>query len=338
MQSLFRSGFNPCLQLCFLILILSTSFSLGAGADGVDPATQLLNAHHAKPDSFAGQTKMNGYSMGDFENFYNKWKLVTVRYREDTKEMRFTYANEIAAKALESKSKDYPDGAVFGKIGFISEEDPAFKSSVVPAGAKRYQFMVRDKKKFSSTDGWGYVLLNGDGKTFNGDPQQNSLACAACHRLVPDRGYVFSEQAAFAPFVEKLQKSAQAQSLKIAQQHIEFKSVDRKDLNERVRRLIPDSFSKIRLMQGGLQQNMFEGTVNEIGPFLTQESLKSKSVAVLVNQAGDLFAFAYPLKTGDCAKGETKSIVGRTITPATKPQANTDEVIIKVVSFCAKAS
>lgn len=315
------------------------SFSSLARAEGDDAAAKLLKTHTAKPDSYAGQTSMNGYSMKDFENFYNKWKLITVRYREDTKEMRFTYANEIAAKALENKMKEYPEGAVFAKIGFISETDPAFQSSVVPAGAKRYQFMVRDKKKFAATDGWGYVLLNGDGKTFNGEPQQNSLACAACHKLVPDRGYVFSEQAAFAPFVEKIQRATREQSLKIAQQHIHFTTIDRKDLQERVRRLIPDSFVKIRLMQGGLQQNMFEGTVNEIGPFLTQESLKTKGAAVLVNQAGDLFAFAYPQSRQEgCTKGETKSVVGRTITPATKPQGNTDEVIIKVVSYCARAS
>lgn len=281
---------------------------------------------------------MNGYSLKDFEGFYDRWKLITVRYREDTKEMRFTYANEVAAKALENKVKEYPEGAVFAKIGFISEADPAFQSSVVPAGAKRYQFMVRDKKKFAATDGWGYVLLNGDGKTFTGEPQQNSLACAACHKLVPDRGYVFSEPAAFAPFVEKLQKSVREQSAKIAQQHIQFKTLDRGELSERLRRLIPAHFTKIRMMQGGLQQNMFEGTVNEIGPFLTQESLKSKSAAVLVNQAGDLFAFAYPQpENKDCARGEVKSVIGRTITPATKPQSNTDEVIIKVVSYCAKA-
>ena len=326
-------------QLCFLIPILSItfSFSLQATAADDDAAIKLLKSHSAKPDAYAGQISMNGYSMKDFENFYNKWKLVTVRYREDTKEMRFTYANEIAAKALDAKVKDYPEGAVFAKIGFISEADPAFQSSVVPAGAKRYQFMVRDKKKFAATDGWGYVLLNGDGKTFNGEPQQNSLACAACHKIVPDRGYIFSEQAAFAPFVEKIQKAAKEQ-LKIAQQHIQFKTIDRKDLSERLQRLIPENFVKIRLMQGALQQNMFEGTVNEIGPFLTQESLKSKGAAVLVNQAGDLFAFAYPqVKQVGCAKNETKSVVGRTITPATKPQTNTDEVIVKVVSYCAKA-
>lgn len=73
--------------------------------------------------------------------------------------MRYTYANESAWKTLSHDSVDYQDDAVFAKIGFATMEDPDFPSSAVPCGARRYQFMIRNKTQFKETNGWGYALL-----------------------------------------------------------------------------------------------------------------------------------------------------------------------------------
>ena len=114
-------------------------------------ATRLL----AEPFVVAKNLTMSGYTFNDYRDFQKNWKLVTVRYRKDTDEMRFTYANDLAYSTLMSGKTDYPDGAVFAKIGFKTEPDPAFSSSAVPSGIRRYQFMVRDSKKHTSTNGWG---------------------------------------------------------------------------------------------------------------------------------------------------------------------------------------
>jgi len=136
---------------------------------------------------------MNGYSLQQFGDFQKNWHLVTVRFRQDTNEMRFTYANDLAWDTLKAGKVDFPNGAVFGKVGVMTKPDPAFVSSVVPGGARRIQFMVRDVKKHSRDDGWGYALFDVQGKVFPDHGRQAVQACVACHHIVPDRGFVFSQ-------------------------------------------------------------------------------------------------------------------------------------------------
>ena len=76
---------------------------------------------------YAGLEKMNGISLKDYRGFDKKWKLVTVRYRKDTGEMRFVYANPLAEKTLMSGKTDYPDGAVFAKVEFQPLKGPKQK-------------------------------------------------------------------------------------------------------------------------------------------------------------------------------------------------------------------
>jgi hypothetical protein len=89
----------------------------------------------AEPD--ATHASMNGISYDTFGDFFKKWHFVTARYRKDTEEMRFTYANDIAWRALQEGAgppgavKDYPEGAAFGKVGVMTQDDPAFTSSAV---------------------------------------------------------------------------------------------------------------------------------------------------------------------------------------------------------------
>jgi hypothetical protein len=295
--------------------------------------SKLSSAEAVKPDRFSGRSEMNGWALKDFGDFWKDWKLVTVRYREDTKELRFTYANPIAAEALAKKQKKYPDGAIFAKIGFVTENDPAFVSSVVPSGAKRYQFMVRNEKKFSSTDGWGYVLLNGEGLTFNGDPKSNSQACAACHHIVSDRGSVFSRPANFSAFVEKQKVAPLRNAQPIEKSLLHFSTVPRQEIEKRVRRMIPQKFTSFRLLKGPIQEHAFEGTVNEIGPMLAQESVKAKIPVAMIGQDAKMFAFAYVDKEDhSCTKAEeVKVVVGRSIV-SNKSDSNED--VVRISSLC----
>ena len=52
--------------------------------------------------------------------------------------------------------------------------------------------MLKDKKKYKSTEGWGYALFDSEGRLFKEDVHIKTQACAACHRMVPERDYVFS--------------------------------------------------------------------------------------------------------------------------------------------------
>lgn len=238
--------------------------------------------------NWGGLDSMNGIRLRDYPDFEKKWTLAGVRFRKDTGELRFTYANPLAWKNLKKKTSDYPDGAVFAKIGFLTGEDPAFPSSVVANGARRFQLMVRDRKKYADTGGWGYALFTSNGVTYNDNPKTSAVACHACHQLVPERNYVFTEPMLFSPSETWLAQK------KPAGERLSFRDGTPKDLPARALSSLPSSTAKIRLLTGDLQKNLFEGTLNEIRPALTLEALKTGLPAALVSDDQDQFAIVFP--------------------------------------------
>lgn len=263
---------------------------------------------------------MNGISAEQFGDFVKDWKLVTVRYRKDTGEMRWTYANDSALKVLESQSGkvDYPDGAVFAKLGVMTQEDISFPSSAVPTGTRRVQFMVRDKKKYASTDGWGYALFDAQGKATDGDHNIASIACAACHRLVPQKGFVFSELMTLAA------PKASAASWKTG---LTFINVQRRELPRAVQGLLPKSVSSIRAISGSLTRDLFSGTLDEIRPLLSIESAKTQLPAALISESGKLFSLVVPQpEAKNCPDGQTRMKGAHTVPNKKQP--------IYEISYC----
>lgn len=228
------------------------------------------------PDRFSGLKQMNGYKFTDYVGFQKKWNLVTVRFRKDTGELRFTYANPLAWKTLLSGKTDYPDGAVFAKIGYMSETDPLFPSSAVPSGARRYQFMVRNTKKHKETEGWGYALFDSHGLTFPEDPKVQTQACAACHRIAPEREYVFSQ-----PMEPSLTIKAMRAAYK-AENKFEFAEYTKSSLPKQLQDLL-DKNEKVNSLEGPLRKNIFQGTLDEVTPILVESVVKNKTSSVLAN-------------------------------------------------------
>lgn len=210
-------------------------------------------------------TEMNGIKFDDYKDFTKKWHLVTVRFRQDTKEMRMTYANDIAWKAMQQAKPVYPDGAVFGKVGLITDKDPAFPSSEVPSGAKRFQLMVYNKKKFKDTQGWGYALFDERGQLFNEDPKTQTAACAACHAIVPDRGYVFSRPMNVDFGANRLDPVRLA-----ADPTLKFEIKPMSLFSKTFRSMIPGEITSVASLEGPVKKSSFSGTLDEIVPFLIQ--------------------------------------------------------------------
>jgi Cytochrome P460 len=215
---------------------------------------------------------MNDISIAQFPDFEKKWRFVTSRYRTDTGEMRLTYANDIAWRTLERGTNDYPDNAVFAKIGLMTRGDPAFVSSKAPVGTRRFQFMVRDRARYSHHDGWGYALFDGDGKVFYGSMQGKTVAqvtdaCHTCHKLVEHRGYVFSIPMNVSP-------GRPSAPLTTATLTVPFATVAASTLPSPVRPYI-GSAAEVRLLQGGLQYHFFQGTLAEIQPTLAEEAART---------------------------------------------------------------
>lgn len=233
-------------------------------------------AYFEKISNHQEKVKMNDISFDDFKDFPLKWKLVTVRYRLDSKELRLIYANTKAWDGLKKLNPKYEDGAVFGKIAFTAESDPAFASSLTPHGVKRYQLMVKNSKKYSDTDGWGYALFNEDGGLFNEDMKVKTMACAACHRIVPERDYVFARAANFAVGKSK-EFETKLENTKI----IEFNLLSNSKISKGILQELITKNQDIYLLQGEIQKNAFSGTLDEIVPFLIEQVKKTGRTSAL---------------------------------------------------------
>jgi hypothetical protein len=266
--------------------------------------TNLAQAYF-ESTSEKGVREMNGIVSDQMPAFYKDWHLVTVRYRTDSKEMRLTYANEIAMKAMKELKPQYPDGAIFAKIGLMTEDDPSFVSSKVPSGARRVQYMVRDKKKYASTDGWGYALFDANGNVFLDESiEKKTTACAACHRLVPERDYVFSREMFLG--TQSLNSALKLESPTEAEK-VPFKGTLIRDLPSSVRALAK-GYDYVLALQGEIQKNAFSGTLDEVVPFLIDKSHQKLVPSALVIDDRN-FTFVTPAKAGkkEACFGASKS-------------------------------
>ncbi|WP_080779616.1 heme-binding domain-containing protein [Chryseobacterium phocaeense] len=123
----------------------------------------------------------------DFKN----WKVISMSTLFDHS-IRVIYGNDIAVKAVETENfHPWPDGSIIVKSVWKQEE---LADGEVRAGAfVNAQFMVKDAKKYTDTEGWGFAKFSGNdlhptGKTASFAKE----SCIACHRQLAEKtGYLF---------------------------------------------------------------------------------------------------------------------------------------------------
>jgi len=239
--------------------------------------------------------EMNGIALEDYKDFTQKWSLVTVRYRKDSGEMRFTYANESALKALKAETSNYPDGAVFGKVSFVTAEDPSFSSSVAPVAPSRVQLMVRNKKKYKKFNGWGYGLYSPDGSLMPGDMKEKTESCVACHSLVEERGHVFSRPIGYL-------KTTNFNVLDTDDRRkLFFKTLDIGKLPAQIKKIVGLKKGFYDDLQGVLKEHHFYGTFDEIRHTLIKQTLTTNRPSALISRDGSSFSIvSLSLKKSEC--------------------------------------
>lgn len=266
-------------------------------------ASALFAETAPKAGSYAGKEEMGGIRFSEYKDFERKWHPVTVRFRKDTDEMRFVYANDQAWEVLKSGSANYPDGAVLAKVGVVTHDDPSFPSSAVPGGVRRFQLMVKDRAKYRETDGWGYALFDAQGVTFSEDPKSTAQACAACHRAVAEKGFVFSEIMEGTRFSTGDLPPGGAAKV-TSGRSLDFSTVKIEKVPVLVRGQLPKGTRQVRMLQGQLRKSLFQGTLDEIQPTLAQEAVKAGLPAVLLSEDGLRFSLVFEDKSGICGSGE----------------------------------
>lgn len=130
---------------------------------------------------------------------YRDWRLVSVAHEEGKlNDLRAILGNDVAIKAYREGRLPFPDGTIIARLAWnyvpLEESSKAFGSpqSFVAGPPKNgIQFMVKDSKKYASTDGWGFAQFDG-GKPAD---EARHATCFPCHENVKERDLVFNRYA-----------------------------------------------------------------------------------------------------------------------------------------------
>jgi hypothetical protein len=106
-------------------------------------------------------------------------------------------------QGVPGNGKPFPDGAKMAKIHWIPKKQEAYPGQpMVPGTQHDVDFMVKDSKRFANSAGWGWGAFDYDAAsdTFSPSteashpPQGHDAKCGfACHTIVQNRDYVFTE-------------------------------------------------------------------------------------------------------------------------------------------------
>jgi hypothetical protein len=124
---------------------------------------------------------------------YKNWVAISSTERFDNGTMRVIVGNDVAVKAAKKGIVNpWPDGSVIVKILWISVID---SMGTIHAGALRQlDFMIKDKKKYAETAGWGFARWVGglELKPYG----KNTLfasECVRCHQSMQKNDFVFTD-------------------------------------------------------------------------------------------------------------------------------------------------
>jgi Haem-binding domain/Cytochrome P460 len=135
------------------------------------------------------QPEFNGVA---FLPDYKNWKAISSTDRFDNHTMRVILGNDVAVKAIaENHINPWPDGTAFAKVAWFQSQ-PDEKGVVKTGAFLQVELMIRDSKKYASSEGWGWGRWRGaDLKPYGKDAAfQNE--CINCHRPVQKNDNVYT--------------------------------------------------------------------------------------------------------------------------------------------------
>jgi Cytochrome P460 len=115
-----------------------------------------------------------------FDPSFESWKPLSFTDRGDNNTFRFILGNDIAIQAAESGHiSPWPDGTRFAKIAW--QQQPGSDGIVYPGKFWQVELMIKDSKKYASTDGGGWGRWRGvDLKPYGSDARFVN-ECTGCH-------------------------------------------------------------------------------------------------------------------------------------------------------------
>jgi hypothetical protein len=144
-----------------------------------------------------------GLSFSEFKG-YEAWQVISIS--QDPPMIAAILGNPVMIKAYSDgapgNGKPFPDGAKMAKIHWNPKKMETFPAATVPGTQHDVDFMVKDKRRFADSGGWGYAVFDYDtasdtfapGTLAGKPPQGNDAKCGfACHTMVKTRDYVFTD-------------------------------------------------------------------------------------------------------------------------------------------------
>ncbi|MFY9835514.1 MAG: cytochrome P460 family protein [Xanthobacteraceae bacterium] len=146
----------------------------------------------------------NGLAFSEFRG-YEDWSVIAISENGGKFAVIMGNPAMIAAykEGVPDNGKPFPDGAKMAKIHWIPKKQEAYPGQpIVPGTQHDVDFMVKDSKRFADSAGWGWVEFEYDaasdtfrpGNESDTPPQAHDAKCGlACHTIVKNRDYVFTE-------------------------------------------------------------------------------------------------------------------------------------------------
>jgi Cytochrome P460 len=145
----------------------------------------------------------NGLAFSEFRG-YEGWQVISISHNGD--KLAVILGNPVIIDAYKSgipgNGKPFPDGAKMAKIHWTATKRETQPGQPLVAGPLHdVDFMVKDSKRFSDSNGWGYGAFEynaaSDGfrpaTAADQPPQANDAKCgAACHTAARNTDYVFT--------------------------------------------------------------------------------------------------------------------------------------------------
>lgn len=156
-----------------------------------------MNITHNKSLSNGASKKQSQKEISPTENGidyitgFENWKAISVSDRFDNKTMRVIYGNDIAEKAInENQLNPWPDGSILAKVAWKQLPD---STGIIRTGEFwQVEFMVKDKKKYADTKGWGWARWRTTDLIPYGNNADFTNECIQCHNPVRKNDYVFT--------------------------------------------------------------------------------------------------------------------------------------------------
>ena len=125
---------------------------------------------------------------------YQDWRVLGVSHRLEKKFVRAIVGNNAAIKAGRAgNTQPWPDGVIIAKLSWKEQTHSRWPQAVVPGEFAGAEAMVKDSKKYAATGGWGFGHWEGKNLVMN--DQEKTATCLACHTVLKDKDYVFTEPA-----------------------------------------------------------------------------------------------------------------------------------------------